>query len=241
MKNVKIAESAVIEDDVEIGEGTVIKEGVIIRSGTRIGKNNIIFPYAVIGEEPQDLRFRGERSGVIIGDGNIIREFVTIHRAAGEGENTIIGNGNYLMAYVHVGHNARIGNGAILVNGATLGGYAEVHDHAYISANVAVHQFTRVGEYAIVGGGFRVTKDVIPYALAAGEPLRIYGVNFLGLRRCGFSQEKREIIKEAIRILTRMGLNTSQAVECIRRELPDIEEIRKLLRFIETSKRGIAK
>jgi len=235
---VQISAFAIIEEDVYIGEGTVIKEGVIIRKGTKIGKWNEIYPYVVIGENPQDIQYKGEPTGVIIGDRNIIREFTTIHRASKKGS-TIIGDNNFIMAYVHLGHNVKIGSNSKLVNGTTLGGYVEVQDFAYISALVPVHQFVRIGKYAIIGGGYRVVKDIPPFSLAAGEPLRIIGVNIEGLRRQGFSPERIEVIKDAFKTLFDSKLNTKQALEKIAdKENPDIS---CLVDFIKSSKRGITK
>ena len=240
-KDVEIGPFCIIEKGVRIEKGTVVMNGVVIRKGTIIGKNNKIFPYVIIGEEPQDKSYRKEDTEVEIGNGNEIREFVTIHRAVGEGKKTKIGDKNYIMTYSHIGHNAKVGNSTIIVNGATLGGYAEVGSYAYLSAYVALHQFTRVGAYAIVGGGYRVIKDVIPFALAAGEPLRIVSVNTVGLRRNNFSQERREIIKDTFRILFRSNLNTRQAIEKIENQMPMNEDIRLIIDFIKTSKRGIVK
>ena len=234
--NVKISAFAIIEDGVYVGEGTEIKEGVIIRKGTSIGRWNKIFPYAIIGEVPQDIQYNGEKTRVIVGDNNIIREFVTIHRGSKDGD-TIIGNNNYIMAYVHIGHNVNIGSNTRLVNGATLGGWVEVQDCVYISALVPVHPFVRIGSYAMVGGGYRVVKDVLPFALVAGEPLRTIGVNIEGLKYHKFSAERMDLIKEAFKDLFGSGLNTNQALEKIKDTMnPDIIY---LINFIQSSKRGI--
>jgi len=240
-KDVDIGPFCIIEEGVRIEGETIIMNGVIIRKGTTIGKNNKIFPYVIIGEEPQDKSYQGENTEVEIGDGNDIREFVTIHRAVGVGKKTTLGNRNYIMAYSHIGHNAKVGNNTIIVNGATLGGYAEVGSYAYLSAYVALHQFARVGAYAIVGGGYRVIKDVIPFALAAGEPLRIVSVNTVGLRRNNFSQKRRETIKETFNLLFRSNLNTHQAIERIENQMPMNEDVKLIIDFIKTSKRGIVK
>ncbi len=239
--NVRIGPHVRIEEGVTIGDGTEVMDGTIIFSNSIIGDNNQIFPYCIIGGIPQDKKYAGEPSLTLIGDNNIIREFTTIHKPVGKKEKTIIGSDNYIMAYCHIAHNCIVGSNTILVNNVTLGGYAEVGDFAYLSGFVAIHQFTRIGAYSIVGGGYRVIKDVVPFALAAGEPLTIRGVNSVGLRRNGFSKERREMIKDAFRILFKSNLNTKQAIEKIKEEIPMNKDIRMLIEFIETSKRGIVK
>ncbi len=238
-KNVKIGPYCTIEENVYIDDGTEIGNGVIIKKNTKIGKNNKISHYVIIGEEPQDKNFKNEETSVEIGDNNIIREFTTIHRACGEGNKTIIGSNNYIMCYTHFGHNAHVGSNTIIVNNATLGGYAVVEDYAYLSAFVAVHQFTRVGKYAIVGGGYCVRNDVVPFAMAAGEPLRIVGINTVGLKRNNFSQERIDKIKDAFKIIFWSGLITKDAIERLKEA--NNEDIRYLIEFIENSKRGITK
>lgn len=236
--NVKISAFAIIEDGVYIGEGTEIKEGAIIRKGTSIGKWNKIFPYAIIGEEPQDIHYNGENTEVIIGNNNVIREYVTIHRGS-KGGSTSIGDNNYIMAYTHIGHNVNVGSHTRLVNGTTLGGWVEIQDYAYISALVPVHPFVRIGSYAMIGGGYRVVKDVPPFALAVGEPLRIIGVNIDGLKYHKFSPERIDLIKDAFKHLFGSGLNTNQALKCMKDTMnPDITH---LINFIKSSKRGITK
>jgi UDP-N-acetylglucosamine acyltransferase len=172
-EDVKIEPGCLIEKDVTIGKGTRIAKGAIIKNGVQIGEGNEIHPYAVIGDMPQDKRSEKKTGRVIIGDSNIIREFATINLPSGEGTETKIGNNNYLMAYSHVAHNCKIGNNVLLVNGATLGGYVEVEDFAYISAFVPVHQWVKIGAYSLIGGGLRIIKDLIPFAMAAGSPLRV--------------------------------------------------------------------
>ncbi len=235
---VKISAFAIIEEGVYIGEGTVIKEGAIIRKGTAIGKWNEVYPYVVIGEAPQDIQYKGEETGVIIGDRNVIREFATIHRGSKEGDTTI-GDNNFIMAYTHIGHNVNMGSYTRLANGTTLGGWVEVQDCAYISALVPVHPFVRIGAYALIGGGYRVVKDVPPFSLAAGEPLRVVGVNLDGLKFHKFSSERIQPIKDAFKILFRSRLNTKQALEKI--ENTGNPDIIYLINFIKSSKRGIIK
>jgi UDP-N-acetylglucosamine acyltransferase len=240
-KGVKIDSGCLIEKDVVIGKGTTIAKGAIIKSGVQIGEDNKIHPYVVIGDLPQDKSLEKGTGKVVIGDSNIIREFTTINLPLKEGTETKIGNNNYLMAYSHVGHNCKIGNNALLVNGATLGGYVEVEDFAYISAFVPVHQWVKIGAYSIIGGGLRIIKDLVPFAMAAGSPLRVVSYNSRGLRRNGFSIERIEEIKSAFRILFRSGLNTKQAVEKLKNEFKNNKDIEHIIRFIKESKRGIVK
>lgn len=240
-KDVKIESGCLIEKDVIIGKGTRIAKGTIIKSGVRIGEENEIHPYAVIGGAPQDKRREKKTGKVIIGDSNIIREFTTVSLPTGEGTETKIGNDNYLMAYSHVAHNCKIGDSVLLVNGATLGGYVEVEDFAYISAFVPVHQWVRIGAYSLIGGGFRIIKDLIPFAMAAGSPLRVISYNSRGLRRNGFSGERIEEIKKAFRVLFRSGFNTKQAVERLKNDFKDNKDIEHIIKFISESRRGIVK
>lgn len=242
-EGVELESGCIIESGVKIGKNSKIAHGAIIKSGTEMGENNEIHAYAVIGDTPQDKSFQGNKGKVVIGDSNIIREFTTIHSAVKKDDFTEIGSGNYIMAYSHIAHNCVVGDDVLLVNGATLGGYVEVHDHAYISAFVPVHQWVRVGAYSLIGGGFRITKDLIPFALAAGEPLRVVAPNTVGLRRSGFSRKRIKSIKEAFKILFRSNLNTSTAVEKLKEEFSDNKDIEKIIKFIENDKksRGLVK
>ena len=240
-KDVQIDSGCRIEKDVVIGSGTTIAKGVIIKNGVRIGEKNEVHSYAVIGDTPQDKNPEKKTGKVIIGDFNIIREFTTIHLPVGEETETRIGNENYLMAYSHVAHNCKVGNNVLLVNGATLGGFVEVEDFAYISAVVPVHQWVRIGAYSIIGGGLRIIKDLVPFAMAAGSPLRVVSHNFRGLRRCGFEGERIAEIKKAFRILFRSKLNTKQAVEKLKNDFKNNEDIEHIISFINKSKRGIIK
>jgi UDP-N-acetylglucosamine acyltransferase len=238
---VVIGPHSIVEEDVVIGKDSVIEDHVLVRSGSRIGENNRICHSAYIGGPPQDLKFKGWKSGVQIGDNNTIREFVTIHRATEEGGFTNIGNNCYLMAYVHIAHDCRVGDNVIIANATQMGGFVTVDDNAFLSALIPIHQYSRVGGYSIVGGGYRIDKDVVPFALSGGEPLRIYGLNIVGLRRNNFKKETINILKKAFRYLLDKGMNTAQAVEKIGGSLPQIPEIEYLVRFINGSKRGIAR
>jgi len=240
-KDVQIDSGCRIEKDVVIGSGTTIARGAIIKNGVRIGEKNEIHSYAIIGDTPQDKSPEKETGKVIIGDSNVIREFATIHLPVGEETETRIGNENYLMAYSHVAHNCKVGNNVLLVNGATLGGFVEVEDFAYISAFVPVHQWVRIGAYSIIGGGLRIIKDLVPFAMAAGSPLRVVSYNSRGLRKYGFSDERLDEIKKAFRILFRSKLNTNQAVGKLKEEFKDNKDIVRIINFINQSKRGIVK
>ncbi len=241
-KDVTVGPFSVIGAGVRIDSGTEISPHVVIEGPTTIGKNCRIFAYASIGQVPQDLKFHGEQSELIIGDNNVFREFVTFHRGtAGGGGKTIIGNNNFFMAYTHVAHDCKIGNSVIMANAATLAGHIAVEDHSQIGAFSGVHQFCRVGKFGYVGGYSVITKDVLPYSMTVGNRARCYGLNTVGLRRKGFTNEKIRQIKHAFRLLLQSKLNTKQALEAIEKEVPHIEEIKYLLDFIHSSARGIIK
>jgi UDP-N-acetylglucosamine acyltransferase len=238
-KGVSIGPYTIVGDHVEIGEGTRVGAHNVLDGWTRIGVQCRIFHSTCIGVEPQDLKFRGEKSLVLIGDRNTIREFVTIHPATEEGDVTRIGSDNLLMAYVHIAHNCEIGDHVILANAVNLAGHVKIEDHVGIGGVTPVHQFVRVGTHSFIGGGSRVAQDVPPYFLAAGNPLRVAGINQVGLERRGFSVETREALRRAYKILYRSGRNVRQALEALRAELPDIPEVRRLTEFVESSERGI--
>ena len=234
---------AVIGPEVEIGEETEVGTHAVIEGPTRIGCRNRIFPFCSIGLIPQDLKFRGERSEVVIGDDNRIREFVTIHRGTeGGGALTKIGNNNLLMAYVHIAHDCLLGDNLILGNGATLAGHVVIEDDAVIGAFCGIHQFCRIGRHGFIGGYTVITQDVLPYSRTVHErEAKVYGVNVIGLRRRGFSNERIEAIQQAIRLLTQSKLNTSQALEQIRQTYDRNEDIEALMKFVESSERGVVK
>jgi len=229
---------AVIEDDVKLGAGNRIRQGVRICTGTTIGSHNDIHMHAVIGHIPQDLAFKPEPTFTVIGDHNQIREFVTIHRGTKPGSATVIGHHNFIMAYCHLAHNVRLGNKIIMVNNASLTGYCEVDDNAFLSGMTGFHQFTRIGRLALVSALSAVNKDIPPFMICGGRPGMILGMNVVGMRRAGIAAPVRDEIKKAYKLLYRAGLNTSQALETIRAELHS-PEVKHLVEFIETSKRGI--
>ncbi|MGB9823641.1 MAG: acyl-ACP--UDP-N-acetylglucosamine O-acyltransferase [Candidatus Hydrothermia bacterium] len=235
----EIGPFAVIKGNVSIGNRTVIESHVRIEGNVSIGENNRIYSFAYIGGSPQDVSYKGEESYVKIGNNNIIREYVTIHRATGQGNVTLIGDNNFIMAYAHLAHNVKVGSFCIIVNAAQLAGYVEVHDHAFVSGLVGVHQFTRIGAYAIVGGGVKLTQDAPPFMMVAREPARVMGLNIVGLRRKNFDPERIKILKSAFNILYRRGLTIPSAVDAIKAELPLNDDIKYLLEFLTTSKRGI--
>jgi UDP-N-acetylglucosamine acyltransferase len=229
--------------DVEIGGGTRLMAHVYAEGPLRIGADNVFFPYSTVGVASQDLKYRGERAETRIGNGNKIREFVTIHRGTqGGGLLTKIGDDNLLMAYVHVAHDVQVGNHVVLANAVTLGGHVLVGDWATIGASTGVHQFCRVGRHAIIGGYSVVTQDVLPFSNTVSErEINVYGANKIGLERRGFERDTIEKLQTALRLLTRAGLNTSQAVERIHAEIPACPEVEELLEFIAASKRGVVK
>ncbi|MDP4289585.1 MAG: acyl-ACP--UDP-N-acetylglucosamine O-acyltransferase [Bacteroidota bacterium] len=240
-KNVVIEPFVNIEKNVEIGEGTWIGSNVTIMEGARIGKNCKIFPGAVISAIPQDMKFNGEETVLRVGDNTTIREFVTLNRGTKASGETVIGSNSLLMAYVHVAHDCVVGNNVILGNGVQLGGHITVEDWAIISGLSAVHQFVKIGAHCMISGGSLVRKDVPPFTKAAREPLSYVGVNSIGLRRRGFTNEKINEIQEIYRYIFLKGLNVSKALEMIEREMPATAERDEILLFIGQSSRGVMK
>jgi len=238
-ENVKIGPFTVIEDNVIIGDGTIVGPNVFIGSGTRIGKNCKIFHGASVGSIPQDLKFKGEETTLEIGDNTVIREFCTLNRGTSHSGKTVIGSNCLLMAYVHVAHDCVVGNNVIMANAVNLGGHVVVEDYVVIGGLVPVHQFVRIGQHSIVGGGWRVPKDVPPYIMAAREPLRFEGLNIVGLKRRNFPKEVIEKIEHAYRIIYQSNLNVSQALEKLKSEADLIPEVQNIINFIEKSQRGI--
>jgi UDP-N-acetylglucosamine acyltransferase len=238
-KGVTIDPFTVIHHDVEIGEGTWIGSNVTIFPGARIGKNCKIFPGAVISAVPQDLKFEGEVTTAEIGDETTIREFVTINRGTKALGKTVIGNKNLLMAYVHIAHDCVIGNNCILANGATLAGHIVIDDYAIIGGLSAVHQFVHVGSHVMISGGSLITKDVPPFIKAAREPLSFMGLNSVGLKRRGFSQEKISEIQDIYRIVFQKGYNRSQAMQVIETDVTPSLERDEIIAFMKGSTRGM--
>lgn len=239
--NVEIGPYTVIGENVEIGEGTIVAPHVVINGWTTIGRDCRIYQFASVGEEPQDLKFAGEKSYVVIGDRTTIRECTTIHRAAGEGEETRIGNDCLLMATVHIAHNCVLGNHVIISNTTGLAGHVHVDDRAVIGGMTGVHQFVKIGRNAMVGGMSRLNQDVVPYTIVNGIPARAIGLNSVGLMRAGIPAENRRKLKQAYKILYRSGYNVSKAVEVIEQEIDTCEEVEHFLRFLRNAERGICR
>jgi UDP-N-acetylglucosamine acyltransferase len=239
----EIGPYCILGAEVHVGAGTRMMANVYAEGPTLIGEDNLFYPFTTVGVASQDLKYRGERAQTRIGRRNKIREFVTIHRGTeGGGLVTSIGDDNLLMAYVHVAHDVSVGNNCVLANGVTLGGHVSVGDWAVIGAFSGVHQFCRVGRHAMVGGYSVLTQDVLPFATTVSpRESKVFGANRVGLERRGFSEEAIEGLQSAFRLLTRTGLNTSQAVERIRQEVPASPELQELLAFIESSGRGFVK
>lgn len=245
-----IDKSAVIAPNVEIGPNVVIGEGVIIEDGVKIGANahvefatigegTRISPFASIGGEPQDLGYKGEKTGVIIGKNCWIREFATINRASGEGSNTVLGDKCLIMAYAHIAHNCVLENEVIMANAATIGGHTHVGFGAFLGGMSVFHQNVRVGEMAIVSGASASRQDILPYTKSEGIPAVCCGVNTIALRRRGVEKAKIDELHKAIRLLKNPSLNTSQAIEVIEKEVELNEYVNRVIEFLKTSKRGV--
>ena len=239
--NVVIDPFVTVDKNVEIGEGTWIGSNVTIMEGARIGKNCKIFPGAVISAVPQDLKFKGEDSLAIIGDNTTLREYVTINRGTAAKGKTVVGDNCLLMAYCHVAHDCVVGNNVIMSNATQLAGEVVVEDFAILSGAVLVHQFTHIGKHVMIQGGSRVTKDVPPFVTAGRDPLSYAGINSIGLRRRGYTNEQIRDIQDVYRYLYQSGMNTSHAVERIMAELPATNERDEILLFVKNSPRGIIK
>jgi UDP-N-acetylglucosamine acyltransferase len=245
----KIADSAeigpycIVGPEVEIGAGTRLMAHVYVEGPTIIGEANVFFPYSSVGVASQDLKYKGERAETRIGHRNRIREFVTIHRGTqGGGLITSIGSDNLLMAYVHIAHDCSVGDHVILVNAVTLAGHVTIGDWAELSAFCGVHQFCRIGRHAFVGPHTVVTQDVLPYSLTVSErDVKVFGANRVGLERRGFDKDAIEALQTSFRLLTRAGLNTTQAMERIAAEVAPNEHVNDLLEFIRASQRGVVK
>ncbi len=241
-EGVQVGPYSIIHSDVTIGKNTVIGPHVVIDSHTDIGANCRIFQFSSIGAPPQDLKYRGEKTRVIIGDNNVIREFVTINRSTtADIGMTKIGDNNLLMAYCHVAHNCRLGNFVVMANAANLAGHIDVEDFVIIGGLTGIHQFTRLGTHAFIGGASAVAQDVPPYVTVSGNRARPYGLNLVGLKRRGFSGETLKALREAYRIIFRSSLILKKAVEKVRAEVPDLPEVRYLVEFIEKSERGVCR
>jgi len=241
--SVTVGPYSIIGEGVEIGDASEVMSHVVIEGPTRIGKRNRIFHFAAVGFPCQDLKYKGEPTRLEIGDDNVIREYVTLHRGTVEGGGvTSIGNHNFLMGYVHIAHDCHLGDHIIMANGASLAGHVEIGDYAMVGAFCGIHQFCRIGAYSFLGSYSVVNKDILPYSKTSAErPLGVYGANQLGLERRGLSPDDITELHAAFRLLSRSKLNTTQALAAIEARGFKSEHVRALVGFIKTSQRGVAK
>lgn len=240
-KSVEVGPYTIIEENVVIDAGSSVASAALIASGARIGKNVKISHGAVIATKPQDLKFGGEETIVTIGDNTVIREYATINRGTKQSGSTDVGKDCMIMAYAHVAHDGKVGDRVIMANAVNLAGHVHIGDWAIIGGVVPIHQFVRIGAHCMIGGGFRVQQDVCPYALMGGYPLKVIGLNRVGLTRRDFPAETIAALQAAFKLLFFSQLNTSQALERVRAEVAPLAEVRELLEFIETSPRGVIK
>lgn len=241
-EGVEVGPYSIIGSDVIIGKNTVIGPHAVIDDYTHIGEGCRIFQFCSIGAPPQDLKFGGEKTRVVIGNFNTIREFVTIHRSTmADIGVTILGDHNLIMAYCHIAHNCKLGNHIIMSNVATLAGHIHVEDYAIVSGLSGVHQFTRIGAHSMIGGASAVGKDVPPYTIAVGNHAKLFGLNLIGLKRRNFSENTIEALKSAYRIIFRSDLLLEAALEKTQNEVEDLPEVRHLIDFIKKSERGICR
>lgn len=239
--HVEIGPYCIVGGNVQLGDRCRLASMVRLDGWTAVGEECRFFHGAAIGGEPQDLKFRGARSLVRIGARNTFREFCTVNRATEEGDATVLGDDNLIMAYAHVAHNCIIGDRAILANSANLAGHVEIGDYVIIGGVTPVHQFVRVGAHSIVGGGCRVPKDVPPFVRTAGSPLRVFGLNIVGIERRGFAAEVVAELKKLYRIFFRSQLVKEKAVEMIRKQCRPLPEIDLFCKFVESSERGLTR
>ncbi len=240
-ERVKIGPYSVIGERVALGDGCVVGSNVLIDGNTKVGPRNTFFHGASVGTAPQDLKYDGAPTELVIGSGNTFREFVTVNTATEMGAQTIVGNDGLFMAYSHVAHNCVIGDEVILANSVNLAGHVTVDDYAIVGGLTPVHQFVRIGKFAFVGGGSRVERDVPPCVKVAGSPPVVYGINSVGLQRRGFSQERRTLIKQIYKLIYRSDLNVTQVIERLDSDEfagPDAEMFKS---FLQASERGITK
>ncbi len=239
---VEVGPYAVIGAGVKIGKGSKISAHAVLQGQTTLGQGNVVFPFASVGSIPQDLKFKGEPSELVIGDRNIIREYVSLNPGTtGGGMMTYVGDQNLLMMYCHIAHDCRVGSRNVIANGATLGGHVTIEDSVIVGGLVGIHQFVRIGSGAILGAGSMVSKDVPPYCNATGDRARLRGLNLEGLKRRGVDKSVIGAIRKAYRIAFHSKLRTEAALEKIRRELPALPEIEKFIAFIAQSQRGVCR
>lgn len=238
---VEVGPFSVIGDNVRIGAKTVIGAHCLITGNTAIGKSCEIFTGAVVGSRPQDLKYKGEKSFLEIGDNNIIREYSTFNPGTKEGSKTTVGNNNLFMAYTHIAHDCDVGNYCVIANNGTLAGHVTIEDRTVIGGLVAIHQFVRVGKLSIIGGCSKVVQDIPPYSTCDGHPARVYGLNLIGLRRSGVNRDTIKKLHLAFKLLFNSGVSVKHAAEKAAREILPAEEITYLLDFIKGSQRGLVR
>lgn len=240
--DVEVGPYSIIGPKVKIGKGTQIKSHVVIEGNTTIGEGNRIFQFSTIGSIPQDLKYKGEDSRLVIGSYNTVREFASLNPGTeGGGMLTRLGDHNLLMMYCHIAHDCIIGNYNVIANGATLGGHVAVEDNAIVGGLVGIHQFVKIGRSAILGAGSMVSKDVPPYCNATGDRARLRGLNVEGLRRKKFSKEQIDALKKSYRIIFQSGLRTQEAIQKVKGEVPQTVEVQQMLQFIQGSQRGVCR
>jgi len=238
---VSVGPYAVVGPGVKLGAGVSVGSHAVVEGDTTVGAGTRAFSHAVIGTIPQDVKFEGEESRLVIGENCTFREFVTVNRGTKDRRETVVGSNVLAMAYSHVAHDCIIGDNCILSNAATLAGHVELGEYVVIGGLAAVRQFCRVGDHAFIGGLCGISKDVMPYVSVGFDPTRVVGLNTVGLQRRGFDEQTREHLKRAYSIVFRQDLNTSQAVEKLETELGDVPEVRKVIDFIQSSERGLLK
>jgi UDP-N-acetylglucosamine acyltransferase len=240
LAGVTVGAYSVIGAEVEIGEQTWVGPHVVINGPTRIGRENRIFQFCSLGDEPQDMKYAGEKTVLEIGDRNVIREYCTVNRGTAQDAGvTRVGDDNWVMAYVHIAHDCRIGSHTIFANGASLAGHVDVGDWAILGGFTLVHQFCRLGEHSFCAFGSHVAKDVLPYVLVAGQPAEPHGLNTEGLRRRRFPAETIARLREAYKVIYRQGLSLEQARERLAELAPGTPEVGVMLRFLKTTRRGV--
>jgi UDP-N-acetylglucosamine acyltransferase len=241
-QDVEVGPYSIIGAQVKVGGGTRIRSHVVIAGNTTLGRNNLIFEFATLGNIPQDLKYKGEESQLILGRNNIVREYASLNPGtAGGGMITRIGDHNCLMMYCHIAHDCIIGSHNIIANGATLGGHVTIEDYVVVGGLVGIHQFVKIGTGAIVGAGSMVSKDVVPFCNVTGNRAQVHGLNLVGLKRRRFAPAQVEAIKQAYRIVFQSGLTARDALARVRREIPDSREVATMVAFIESSQRGICR
>ncbi len=240
-EGVEIGPYAVVGRESRLGRGTTVGAHAVIGPHTTLGESNRVFPHACVGLDPQDLKYKGEKSLLVVGDDNTFREFCTLNRGCGEGNATRVGSHNLMMAYSHVGHDCVLGSHLVLANSVALAGHVVVEDHVGIGGLVGVHQFCHVGEHCMIGGGAMVSKDVVPYVMVSGDIPQLFGLNLVGLKRAGFGRDVIRVLEEAYRTLFRSNLNTSQALAALAGAASQSPQVAHLVEFIKGSERGIQK